>query len=205
MRILLADDHGLVRDAIGALLQKDDPEAIVIKTKDLPSAITALRQDGPYDVIILDMRMPGMNGLSGIADIKKISPDTPIMIMSGNASTEDVHAALEMGAKGFVPKTLAGRSLINAVRLVAGGDSYVPIDVFKNSNTSSSQGLREKLTKRETEVLAQLRQGHSNKEIARALTIAEATVKLHIRSLSKKFSARNRTDIIIRAIDAGVL
>lgn len=205
MRILLADDHDLVRDAISALLQKDDPQVTVKTTEDLPSALSALRQDEPYDVIILDMRMPGMNGLSGIVSVQKNTPNTPIMIMSGNASTQDVHVALKMGAKGFVPKTLAGRSLINAVRLVASGETYVPTDIFTTSAPAPQDGLRAALTKREAEVLAQLRQGHSNKEIARILDIAETTVKLHVRSLSDKFSARNRTDIVIKAIDSGLI
>jgi len=205
MRILLADDHDLVRDAIGALLQKDDPNIEVRAVEDLSNAIACVRQETPFDVIILDLRMPGMNGLSGVATMQNVSADTPIIIMSGSASTEDVHAALKVGAKGFVPKTLAGKSLINAVRLVASGESYVPTDILTGARKNQGDGLRSPLTPRETEVLSQLRQGHSNKEIARALSIAETTVKLHIRSLSDKFSARNRTDIVIRAIDAGLV
>lgn len=205
MRILLADDHDLVRDAIGALLQKDDPNIVVKAVEDLPTAIACVRQEDGFDVIILDLRMPGMNGLSGVTTMQNINPETPIIIMSGSASTDDVHAALKVGAKGFVPKTLAGKSLINAVRLVASGESYVPTDILTKSRTIQPDGLRAPLTPREAEVLGQLRQGHSNKEIARALTIAETTVKLHVRSLSDKFSARNRTDIVIRAIDAGLV
>ena len=205
MRILLADDHDLVRDAIGALLQKDDPNIEVQAVEDLSNAIACVRQEASFDVIILDLRMPGMNGLSGVATMQNVSADTPIIIMSGSASTEDVHAALKVGAKGFVPKTLAGKSLINAVRLVASGESYVPTDILTGARKNQGDGLRSPLTPRETEVLSQLRQGHSNKEIAKALSIAETTVKLHVRSLSDKFSARNRTDIVIRAIDAGLV
>lgn len=205
MRILLADDHDLVRDAISALLQKDDPNVVVIAVEDLTKAIACAHQEDAFDVIILDLRMPGMNGLSGVTTIQNASLETPIIIMSGSASTDDVHAALKVGAKGFVPKTLAGKSLINAVRLVASGESYVPTDILTQSRTVQPGGMRAPLTPRETEVLGQLRQGHSNKEIARVLAIAETTVKLHVRSLSDKFSARNRTDIVIRAIDAGLV
>lgn len=205
MQILLADDHDLVRDAIGAMLQNIDPTISVDTVEDLPSAMACLRGEKAYDVIILDLKMPGMNGLAGISKVLAMRTDIPIIIMSGNASTQDVRTALEMGARGFVPKTLAGKSLINAVRLVASGESYVPTEVLTGQEMGAVEGLRAALTKRETEVLSQLRQGHSNKEIARVLSIAETTVKLHIRSLSDKFSARNRTDIVIRAIDAGIV
>lgn len=205
MQILLADDHDLVRDAIGAMLQNIDPTISVDTVEDLPSAMACLRDEKTYDVIILDLKMPGMNGLAGISKVLAMRTDIPIIIMSGNASTQDVRTALEMGARGFVPKTLAGKSLINAVRLVASGESYVPTEVLTGQEMGAVEGLRAALTKRETEVLSQLRQGHSNKEIARVLSIAETTVKLHIRSLSDKFSARNRTDIVIRAIDAGIV
>lgn len=205
MRILLADDHDLVRDAIGALLESEDPSIRVDTVEDLPSALATLRGGQTYDVVILDLRMPGMNGLSGISKVKSLRHDVPIVIMSGNASTQDVHTALELGAKGFLPKTLAGRSLVNAVKLVASGESYVPTDVLTSGGALAADGIRATLTKREMEVLAQLRRGHSNKEIGRVLSIAETTVKLHVRSLNEKFSARNRTDIVIRAIDAGII
>lgn len=205
MNILLADDHDLVRDAIGAMLQNIDPTIHVTTVEDLPSAMACLRGDEAFDIIILDLKMPGMNGLSGISRVLSIRDDIPIIIMSGSASTQDVRTALELGARGFVPKTLAGKSLINAIRLVASGESYVPTDVLTGQDSGKTEGLRAALTKREKEVLAQLRQGHSNKEIARVLSIAETTVKLHVRSLSDKFSARNRTDIVISAIDAGIV
>lgn len=205
MDILLADDHDLVRDAIGALLQNDDASIRVETVENLPKVLEKLRQGQTYDVIILDLKMPGMNGLSGIGKVQSLCKDIPIIIMSGNASKQDVHTALELGARGFVPKTLAGKSLVSAVKLVASGESYVPTDVLTGNQTANVDGLRSALTKREMEVLSQLRRGHSNKEIARLLDISEATVKLHVRSLSDKFEAKNRTDIVIQAIDAGIV
>ena len=201
MRILLADDHDLVRDALGALLTSQDDNIELSIAEDLTSALAQTRGQS-FDVVILDLRMPGMNGLVGAQKMMDAVKDTPVMIMSGQASAGDVRAAHKIGVKAFLPKTLAGKSLINAVRLVASGESYFPVNML--SQTSGAAGQDIALTNREAEVLAQLRQGNSNKEISRALDIAETTVKLHIRSLSDKLSARNRTDIVVKAIDAGL-
>jgi len=203
MRILLADDHDLVRDAIGSLLTSEDETIELHVANDLTSALAITRSQSTFDVIILDLRMPGMNGLLGARKMMDAVKKTPVIIMSGQAGASDVRSAHKIGVKGFVPKTLAGKSLINAIRLVASGDSYFPIDMM-SSNTNDTESGDVKLTNRESDVLSQLRQGNSNKEISRALAIAETTVKLHIRSLSHKFSARNRTDIVIKAIDGGL-
>ena len=202
MRILLADDHDLVRDALGALLVKDDPTIELFTASDLAGAMTEFEAEGPFTAIILDLRMPGMDGLRGAERIVKLAGDVPVILMSGSAQSSDVQAALKLGVRGFVPKTLAGKSLINAVRLVISGEVYVPME-FLTPGPDSSDAERG-LTTREKEVLYQLRQGCSNKEIARNLDIAETTVKLHLRSISEKLNARNRTDIVIRAIDAGL-
>jgi len=202
MRLLLADDHDLVRDALGALLKKDDPAVSVETACDLDTALEKVANAEPFDVIILDLRMPGMNGLDGAERMVRIAGNTPVVIMSGSAQTSDVRAALRLGVKGFVPKTLAGGSLINAVRLVACGETYVPMQFMHGSEQASE--TRGGLSARERDVLFELRQGRSNKEIARNLDIAETTVKLHLRSISDKLEARNRTDIVIRAIDGGI-
>ncbi len=202
MRLLLADDHDLVRDALGALLMKDDPAVSVETACDLDSAMAKVAGAEAFDVILLDLRMPGMNGLDGAERMVRAVGETPVVIMSGSAQSGDVRAALRLGVKGFVPKTLAGRSLINAVRLVASGETYVPMEFMNGAE--GTRLLKGGLSAREHEVLFELRQGRSNKEIARSLDIAETTVKLHLRSISDKLEARNRTDIVIRAIDGGL-
>ena len=202
MKILLADDHDLVRDALGALLVKDEPAIELVSVSDLPAAMEAFQNEGPFEVVILDLRMPGMDGLSGAERMVRLAGDTPVVIMSGSAQPADVQAALRIGVRGFVPKTLAGKSLVNAVRLVASGEVYVPLEFLTRpaAGRDDAAGLSE----RERDVLVELRRGRSNKEIARSLEIAETTVKLHLRSISDKLNARNRTEIVIRAIDAGI-
>ena len=203
IRVLLADDHDLVRDAIGALLLQDEPLLDLVTVEDLPQALGEIRKTGSFDAIVLDLKMPGMNGLVGAQKMMDAAKDIPVIIMSGSASKSDVQAALRIGVRGFVPKTLAGKSLINALRLVMSGETYAPTEYLSGSSGRSVDG-QPNLTDREAEVLSQLRQGNSNKEIAQALDIAETTVKLHLRSISEKLNARNRTDIVVRAIEMGL-
>jgi len=203
MKVMLADDHDLVRDAIGALLRIDEPDLNLITVRDLNEALAETRGQNDFDAVVLDLRMPGMNGLVGAQKMINAIGETPIIIMSGNASKTDVQSALKIGVKGFVPKTLAGKSLINALRLVIGGETYAPADYLGHATRQPENGTP-CLTDRETEVLGQLRQGNSNKEIASALSIAETTVKLHLRLISEKLEARNRTDIVVRAIEMGL-
>lgn len=202
MRILLADDHDLVRDAVGALLRKDEPELELATACDFDGAVKEFKDSETFSAIILDLRMPGMDGLNGARRMVDLAGEVPVIIMSGSAQSADVQAALKLGVRGFVPKTLAGKSLINAVRLVISGEIYVPMEFMAPTPDASGSHA---LTPRELEVLYELRQGGSNKEIARNLDIAETTVKLHLRSISEKLEARNRTDIVIRAIDAGLV
>ena len=204
MRILLADDHDLVRDALAALLCKDDPDITLVTAEDLNTALTMVDSDAPFDVVILDLKMPGMDGLSGATRMIERLDGTPVIMMSGSAEHSDVQSALNIGVQGFVPKTLAGKSLMNAVKLVASGEVYVPMN-FMLEKAAQSDAITGGLSPREQDVLFQLRQGLSNKEIARELTITESTVKLHLRSISERLNARNRTEIVIRAIDAGLV
>lgn len=205
MRLLLADDHILVRDALAGLLRQADPDMDVLVAGDLNEALTCFRQDGPFDVVILDLRMPGMNGLDGVRRMIGQAPDTAVVLMSGSASPTDVQTALELGIKAFVPKTLTGRSLINAIRLAAEGEVYVPVEMLRGRSGAGDAEAQVRLTPRELQVLAELRRGNSNKEIARTLEIAEATAKLHVRSLCDKLNARNRTEAVMRAIEQSLV
>lgn len=205
MKLLIADDHELVRDALVGLLQQDEPDMDVVGVKDLATVLQALKSHQSFDIVLLDLRMPGMNGLSGVQKVIEAAGPTPVALMSGAASRADVKSALELGARGFVPKTLSARSLINAVRLILWGETYLPSSFMTNESAVVGTEDGTSLTDREHQVLKELRHGNSNKEIAKALGIAETTVKLHVRSISDKLNARNRTDIVIKAIDSGLV
>ncbi|NRA30758.1 MAG: response regulator transcription factor, partial [Parvularculaceae bacterium] len=163
-------------------------------------ALEAVRNEEAFDLVILDINMLGMEGLTGARQMVDVCK-APVVLMSGSAKPQDVQAAMDLGVKGFIPKTLAGKALINAVRLVAAGETYVPSQYLQPGADDSDASL----TPRELQVLAQLRHGTGNKEIARVLSITETTVKLHLRSIAEKLGAKNRVDIAVKAIDRGLM
>ncbi len=205
MKVLLADDHDLVRDGMIAIMSRDDPAIQVTAVDNLDTALGVLEEQD-FEVIVLDLRMPGMRGLAGVSRVRELYPDIPIVLMSGAISQADVDEAYDLGIRGFVPKTLAGKALVNALRLVVAGERYVPSTMIRDP---TEQDAIEKaagvLSPREVQVLQRLSHGASNKEIARALSIQETTVKLHLRNLSDKLDARNRTEIVIRAMEKGLI
>ncbi|MEO1192888.1 MAG: response regulator transcription factor [Pseudomonadota bacterium] len=205
MKVLLADDHDLVRDGVIAILSRDDPSIKVSSVEDLDRAL-GLLEDETFDVVVLDLRMPGMRGLEGLRRMVELYPKVPIVLMSGMISQRDVSEAYAIGVRGFVPKTLAGKSLSNALHLVVSGERYVPSTLL-DSRSGQDKALQPDtvLSPRETEVLERLSEGASNKEIAHSLQIKETTVKLHLRNLSDKLGARNRTEIVVRAMERGLV
>ncbi len=217
MRLLIADDHALFRDALVQYIERSDPYAEITLAKDFHEALDKVEQNPHQDLVILDLRMPGMSGLNGFKQIKEKFPDIPVALMSGVAEQEDVRNALDYGAVGYFPKTLSGRALLSAVKNVLNGNIYVPESPENNSEYMPSyysdepkvkrnnKSLDEvKLTPRETEVLSYLVDGAANKEIARALDVQIVTVKLHVRGICKKLNVKNRTQAALKARDLGV-
>lgn len=206
MRLLLADDHVLVRDALKSYIERLAEDATVHAVSSFPEAYALAQREAGLDLIILDFRMPGMNGLEGLARMRTLRPNTPIVIMSGLARPQDISEALDAGAAGFFPKTLNGAALVSAVRLVLAGERFVPSTEHAAAATPESQGDSEatsNLTTREREVLNLLTQGLSNKEIARQLDLQEVTIKLHVRGICRKLGAKNRTQAALRAVAIG--
>lgn len=203
MRCIIADDHDLLRDTLVLFLESQGIDAVSVK--DLPSAIDMIRSDGPYDLVLLDFGMPGMNGLEGLKKAIAEKGALRVALMSGIAPRDVAEQALTLGAAGFLPKTLPAKSLANAVRFMAMGEQYAPIDFMTAAPDEAAQNaLAEKLSKRELQVLEGLCAGKSNKEIARDLELMEPTVKLHVKTLYRKIGAANRTQAAMLAKDAGL-
>jgi DNA-binding NarL/FixJ family response regulator len=202
MRILIADDHQLVRDAIAGFLRQE-PDFTVEIAADFAEALAAARQQGAFDVILLDWMMPGMDGLQGLAAMRAARPGTPVAILSGTAPRSVADAALAAGAAGFLPKTMSTRTLVAAIRFMAAGEVYAPMAMMTEREAPATLAGAQ-LSERETEVLRLLCEGLANKEIARRIDLQEVTVKLHVKTLYRKIGARNRTHATMLAKEAGL-
>ncbi|MFO1034105.1 MAG: response regulator transcription factor [Hyphomicrobiales bacterium] len=203
MKVLLADDHDLVRDTLAAYLMRE-PGIDVEVASDFAAATRRIKADGPFDIVLLDYNMPGMNGLQGLAKALELTGNRPVAIISGSANRAVAEEALAAGAMGFLPKSMAAKSLIHAIRFMAAGEKYAPIDFMSVKDDGADNPLSTQLTKRELEVLRGLMKGQSNKEIARDVELQEVTVKLHVKTLCRKIGARNRTHAAMIAKEAGL-
>ncbi|MFW5654531.1 MAG: response regulator transcription factor [Roseicyclus sp.] len=200
MRILLADDHDLVRETMAAFLMAGG-EAEVDTAGSLDEALDLVAGRGAYDLVLLDYNMPGMHGLDGLGRMRAAVRDKPVAILSGTTTRALAEEAIAAGAAGFVPKTLASRSMISATRFMAAGEVYAPFDFMQRKPDTAS----ELLTSRELDVLQGICRGQSNKEIALDHDLHEATVKLHVKTLSRKLGARNRTHAAMIARDRNLV
>lgn len=203
MRILIADDHDLLRDTLVLFLENEGSmETVAVASFD--EARERIEKDDAFDLVLLDYNMPGMNGLDGVTQALEMKDGQRVALISGEATKKIAEQALEAGAAGFVPKSLPAKSFVNAVKFMAMGEQYAPLDFMTAEDETKSNPLAEKLTDRELQVLEGLTQGLSNKEIARNLDIQEPTVKLHMKTLYRKVGAANRTQAALIAREAGL-
>lgn len=206
MRLLIADDHVLVRDALKSHIERIEPGTTVITVGSVAEAVAVLDRGEPVDIVVLDLMMPGTSGIDGIEAVKAKRPDLPVAIMSGNARSQDISAAVAKGAAGFIPKTLNGGALAGALHLMLGGETFMPASAHGMAGDQAAPKAEggPPLTRRERQILDFLLKGSSNKEIARALDLEEVTVKMHVRGVFRKLNARNRTQAAMRAVELGL-
>ncbi len=203
MKILIADDHDLLRDTLNLFLESEGGIQTVC-VPDLDSALKSIDAEGQFDLVLLDYNMPGMNGLDGLERMMKHAGGQRVALISGVANRDIAEKALAAGAAGFLPKTLTAKTLSNAVRFMAMGEQYAPLEFMTAAEEAPRNAMAEKLSKRELQVLEGLTQGKSNKEIARDLDVTEPTVKLHVKTLYRKIGAANRTQAALLAKEAGL-
>ena len=207
MKILIVDDHPLIREALRGLLVTLDDKMEVIEAGDCTAALAATARHPDLALILLDIHMPGMSGLDALSTFREQYPAVPVVVMSGSESRDDVMRAIDGGAMGFLPKSQPSRVMINALRLVLAGGVYLPVEILgvptasaAPANTSATGAGRlpadHGLTQRQTEVLALLVQGKPNKIICRELGLAEGTVKIHVTAILRALDVTNRTQAV---------
>lgn len=207
MKILIADDHPLVRDALSRTLTGLEPTPEVIHAVDGDSLL-ALAGDTCFDLALVDLNMPGMEGVAGLQRLRQLCPSLPVIVVSGQTDAATTRAVLDTGAAGFVPKTESPDMLLDAVRTVHAGRVFLPPGAVQALLREAAERLDRPapppLTPRQRDVLALLQQGQPNKLIARRLGLTEGTVKLHIAALLRALHARNRTEAVVRARELGL-
>lgn len=203
IRILVADDHEMILD-IARMYLDQQGDMSVVTVMDLDAALAAFRDEGPFDIVLLDYQMPGMDGLSGLVKMVSLAEDRPVAIITGNPTRNLMKQALDAGAAGIISKSLPIRSLANSIRFIYSGETYMPLHLMQEDQSSKSTDTGP-LSAREMTVLGYLGEGRKNKEIAMSLGLSEGTVKMHVMSICKKLEATNRTQSVIIARDMGLL
>lgn len=201
MRILIADDHDLLRDVLRSYLEAEGGFSVET-VADLPQALAAIARGPAFDLVLLDYAMPGMNGFDGLEAAVTASDGRPVALMSGLAPSGVPDRVLACGGAGYLPKTLPARSVVNAIRFMAAGEIYVPLDLARPQGAQPAADAG--LSPRERQVLSGLCAGHANKEIARELGLREPTIKLHVKLICRKLGARNRTHAAMIARERGL-
>lgn len=196
MKILIADDHELYRDALSILVQRlDEPTDIHISNSYTQLLKLADTTDN-WDLMLVDLNMPGLSYYEGIAQLSAQHPDTPIIVVTSSNDPQDSQRALQAGALGYMSKSMKSDDMLTAIKLMlSSGISIHP----NHPPTTSTESILDELTPRQQDVLKLLCQGESNKRIALNLDLSEHTVKLHVRAILQALNAENRTQAVIIA------
>ncbi len=204
IRVLLADDHRMVVDMFQLFLTESAGMAVRI-AESMDEAAHIIQKEGAFDVVLLDLNMPGMNGVAGLKRAIRLNGGHPVSILTGSTTPRMMQEIMAAGASGIVLKTTPLRSLANAIRFMHSGERYLPMELIQAQAMPGSAARQGNLTDKEMDVLTQLAEGKSNKEIANELQIAEATVKMHVTGICRKIGANNRTRAVIMAKEMGLV
>lgn len=201
IRILIADDHYVVRSGLSALIGVEPDMQVIAAAVDGAQALELYANHQP-DLALLDMRMPVKDGVQATMEIRSRFPSARIIMLTAFDGDEDIHKALEAGAQGYVFKNSSVEKLIPALRAVLAGERWIPQEV---ASRLASRKTFENLTTRELEVLKELAKGRANKEIGDTLCISEHTVKTHLKNILGKLRAVDRTEAVTTAIQRGII
>jgi len=206
MKILVVDDHVLIREALRGLFRELRPEAIVLEAADAARAVALLAEQPDIALILLDLSLPDRDGLGLLAELRARHPAISVVVLSGFADRANVMRALDHGALGFIPKSAGREVMMSALSLVFSGGVYIPPEILASKSPTAKPQLPASdlgLTGRQGDVLALMMQGKSNKAICRRLDLAEATVKNHVTAILKALGVSNRTEAVLAASARG--
>ena len=206
-KILIADDHPMVRGALALAVEAAFGRAEILESASLDELTEQLEKLGAADLVLLDLRMPGVDGFSGLLRLRSNFPETPVVVISALEERRLVEQAIALGAAGFIPKSTPRHEIVDALHRIAAGEGYVPPDTeMAAAATSSTPGVElvvaqrlATLTAQQLRVLQLLGTGKLNKEIAYELDIAEPTVKVHVSAILQKLKVYSRTQAVVLA------
>jgi DNA-binding NarL/FixJ family response regulator len=210
IRIVLAEDHAIVREGIASLLGLEPDLELIAAVADGAAAVAACEQLAP-DVLLLDMRMPKLDGIGVVRTLAAAGRLPPTLVLTTFDDDPAARAVVAAGARGFLLKDISRARLVDAVRTLAAGGSMISpalteaVERAIARNDGPAVGHAEGITEREREVLRLIAAGYSNREIASTLSIAEGTVKNHVSNILTKLDARDRTRAVLRAVERGYI
>ena len=201
IRILIADDHTVVREGLVSLVKRKPDMAVVAEATNGREAVDLWKQHHP-DIGLLDLRMPELDGVGAIKEIRELNPNAHIIVLTTFDGDEDIYRAIKAGAKGYLLKDTAREALMECIRRVHGGETFIPATLAaKLADRVSGEAL----SLREIEVLQRMAAGKSNKEIGAELFISEGTVKTHVKSIFSKLDVVSRTEAVATASRRGLI
>lgn len=204
MKILVVDDHALVREGLRQVLKGLDEQVEVLQAGNCAQAYVLAREHTDLNLVLLDYHLPDQNGLDALGVLAEHHPELPVILLSGSANIGIMRQVMQSGAFGFVTKSSLSDELLNAVRTVLNGDVYIPPQLSQSRvTTAEATTARSQLTQRQQLVLKCLLDGMSNRDIAEQLFLAEETVKSHVTAILRHFEVQNRTQAVVAATRVG--
>lgn len=214
LQVLLADDHALFRDGMRYVLQQLSDEVDILDAGNFADALTLAAANPSLDLVLLDLNMPGSDGVSSIRIFHQRFPSIPLVVVSGSDQRTDIEWVMEYGAMGFISKMSSGKIMVNALRMVLDGGIYLPPQLLAQSMVALGQGEPARgapqinthgLTRRQMEALQYLAAGLSNKEISAKMNLAEGTVKVHVAAAYQVLQVNSRLDAVVKARNLGLI
>ena len=209
MKILLIDDHALIRQATHGVLKKLRRDAVVLEANNSAEAMARLAENPDTGLILLDLTLPDRDGFDVLAELRERYPSAVVVVLSGHQDADKVRRALDLGARGYITKSAKGDVMVSALRLIMSGGTYIPPEILAGGLSSPPQPRyaapnnrlaspeTSGLTERQLQVLALIMQGKNNKTICRMLDLAEPTVKNHVTAILRVLEVKSRTEAVV--------